>query len=482
MVLDLTARDRLRTAALLAAAVCLAPRPAAADDCATAVANKDCTVTIDREKPVEPLPIRATSQAKVTIRVPRRPLEAIGFDEKLADTAAPDVIGAIFAAFVPGLQAVQFGTGPISPSTKGPIVAPPPPHPVETALKEIDADQQSVKAPLEAVERRIDTVGKTLVAFSETAAGTWTLHDLTTFRHDFPCDVHGEGKKLDDTDCEPGAGTMPLPSGVIGGLRIRLKDVMEQFERLSAGDRQRFAPALNAVSNNQHLLEESLASLQKAQAGLVAAAEIVKAIDPVKVDPIVRYQVGGFPAGSNRTATVTITAKDIISKEKTELTTVVVKFGDTRWEVSGGVLFSTVPSRAFANEPMVENGVPVLNGDGDQLTRIVETDTRPTVVPIALAHYRLGEWPIGAHNRFAFLLSGGLGVNPYSKSADVFLGGSIAFRGLMISPMFQWTQDQALTGGLAPGQELGASPPDLITERHWVTKWGVGLSYRIPIN
>ena len=99
-----------------------------------------------------------------------------------------------------------------------------------------------------------------------------------------------------------------------------------------------------------------------------------------------------------------------------------------------------------------------------------------------LAHYRFGEWPVGSQNRVALLFGGGIGVNPYSKSADFALGPSIAFRGLMLSPMLHWTQDQTLTGGLTPGQELGASPPDLSTQRHWVRKLGIGVTYRIAIN
>ncbi len=475
---------------LVAAAACLVPRPVAAGDCATAIANKKCDVRIDREKPVAPLPVRVTSTAVVTIKVPRRPLEAITFDTALADTAAPDVLGAIFTAFVPGLQAVTFGSRSVAPQ-----LAPPPPPPpgvvrtladqVEDVLDDMLVEQRSLKAPLDAVETRIDNAGEELATFAATAAGTWHVADLAAFRRHFYCNVQGKDATIDGSMCgvpERGAGTMPLPAGVINGLRVRLKGVLEQFERLSPDDRRALAPKMDHVSNTQRLLEASLESLEKAQVALVAAAATVKAIDPKTAQPIVSHPIGGFAAGTNRTATVEVVAKDLISGEKTKLTSVVIHWGGTSWEVSGGVLFSALHNREFSNSPIVENGVPRLNEKGEQLTEIVETQTRPVVVPFVLTHYRFGEWPVGSQNRVAILFGGGIGVNPYSKSADFALGPSIAFRGLMLSPMLHWTQDQTLTGGLTPGQELGPAPPDLSTQRHWVRKLAIGVTYRIAIN
>ena len=316
----------LSTIALATAAGCLAPRLAAADECATAIANKSCTVTIDREKPVAPLPVRVTSTATVTIKVPRRPLEAIKFDATLADTAAPDVLGAIFAAFVPGLQAVNLPPRvSATPTTTGTPAPPPPPafrtqsDIVEDALDEMLAEQKLLEAPLDAVETRIDNAGEALGAFAATAAGHWTESDLRTFRLDFYCSVHGKGSIVDHLKCaapDDGAGTMPLPAGVVHGLRVRLKGVLEQFERLTPADRTKLAPKMDRVSNTQRLLEASLESLEKAQVALVAAAATVKAIDPAKVEPVVSSQVGGFAAHTNRTATVEIAIKDVISARR----------------------------------------------------------------------------------------------------------------------------------------------------------------------
>ena len=351
---------------LVAAAACLVPRPVAAGDCATAIANKKCDVSIDREKPVAPLPVRVTSKAVVTIKVPRRPLEAITFDTALADTAAPDVLGAIFTAFVPGLQAVTFGSRSVAPQP-----APPPPPPgvvrtladqVEDVLDDMLVEQRSLKAPLDAVETRIDKAGEELATFAATAAGTWHVADLAAFRRQFYCNVQGKDATIDGSMCgapEQGAGTMPLPAGVINGLRVRLKGVLEQFERLSPDDRRALAPKMDRVSNTQRLLEASLESLEKAQVALVAAAATVKAIDPKTAQPIVSHPIGGFAAGTNRTATVEVVAKDLISGEKTKLTSVVIHWGGTSWEVSGGVLFS---ARTTANSRIRRSSTTVCPG------------------------------------------------------------------------------------------------------------------------
>jgi len=105
------------------------------------------------------------------------------------------------------------------------------------------------------------------------------------------------------------------------------------------------------------------------------------------------------------------------------------------------------------------------------------------VIPAVFAHYRWGNGFSAGGQRLAILTSGGIGVNPYSKSADFTLSPlTFSYRGLMVMPSLHFVRDEQLTAGLAPGMELGADPPDLPTERHWVRKFAIALGYRIPIN
>jgi hypothetical protein len=43
------------------------------------------------------------------------------------------------------------------------------------------------------------------------------------------------------------------------------------------------------------------------------------------------------------------------------------------------------------------------------------------------------------------------------------------------------TRDLRLTNGLHVGQELGTSAPAPTTERYWVLREAIGISYRLPI-
>jgi hypothetical protein len=452
-------------------------------DCTSSTLNKSCTIKINREEPVSPVPTRVESRAAVTVEVQRRPLEKISFDTTLADTVPADPFAAIFAAFLPGLQTVSGIARAFDTSPPAGFVDP---HPsvVENALDEMVLDQNGLKPALTTVETEIKRAGKMLSDFQSTKAGTWNVGQLTAFRTTFFCEVNGAGASIDSTSCTTpaiGAATARLPEGVVKALSVRLKDVTEQYASLSQGDRNKLAAKLNIVASNQVQLLASLESLGKSQAALIAAATTVKNIDPSKVTVSSSTVVGAFPARTSRTATIKISAQDLISKEKTELATVVVNWGETKLEVSAGALFSALRDRKFSNAVIIENGEPKRDADGKVLTRVTETQTRPVVVPFAFAHYRLGEWAAGGPNRIALLVSGGIGISPYAKSADFAAGGTIAFRGFMFSPTLHWAKDIRLPNGLTVGKELGPSPPELTTERHWVKKLGFGLSYRVPL-
>jgi hypothetical protein len=90
---------------------------------------------------------------------------------------------------------------------------------------------------------------------------------------------------------------------------------------------------------------------------------------------------------------------------------------------------------------------------------------------------------IGIENdgSLAFLLSGGIGVNPYSSLADFFAGATLRFGAFNFSPLVHWGHDTRLTNGVYLGEELGNSPPALPTEKYWVKKLGIGVTVRLPV-
>jgi hypothetical protein len=95
--------------------------------------------------------------------------------------------------------------------------------------------------------------------------------------------------------------------------------------------------------------------------------------------------------------------------------------------------------------------------------------------------YRLAEGT-AASERVALLWTFGVGVNVDSGSADVGTGPAFSYRGLMLTPMWHWGRDIRLTNGIKVNGELGSSPPTLTTERYWVRKFALGVSYRVPFN
>jgi hypothetical protein len=463
---------------------------AVSQHCQSATLNGPCFVEIDRERPVSPLPIRVTSKAEVTLRVHKRPLEQILFDVTVVETAAPDPLSAIFSAFVTPLKSFVGSVTVIPPS--GPPVAPPPPAAktpaelVADTLNDIGAQQETAATAMTPVEKEIKRVGRMLRAF-QTHDENWDRDWWLKKRQEFSCAVL-QAPMIDKEACPAAqpAGTLPLPVGVIRALRERVTTVTKQYAALSLSatkETPNLIGKMNEVSSFQDQLEASLASLRTGQAALVDAATLLNGIDETKVSPTQDQPLGGASTYANRQATVKIAAQDLISKATTGLGTVVITWGGTNWEMSGGALFSALQSRTYQNSPIIVNGQPKLDAAGKISTRISESDTRPMIIPAVMAHYRFLEGvPAGQSQRLALLWTAAVGVNPYSGSADIATGPTFSYRGFMVTPALHFTRDLRLTNGLVVGQELGSSPPALSTERYWVRKFAVGLSYRVPIN
>jgi prefoldin subunit 5 len=454
---------------------------AAASECTTVTLNGSCVIRIDREAPVTPLPVRLTARSSVTLEVTKRPLEQILFDVALADTVPADPLGAIFGQLIGPLKSLVKS---VSLTAAPPPVGPAPPAfspatEVARLLMDIEQQQQKVQAEIKPIDAEIKRVGKDLKAFQKRKAGTWTVTEFARFRDTFLCDVGRGGPYA----CRAGSTPLamaPLPNGVLDALDEKIKKTREKYAALDFSDRDALADDMNAVTSNQAGLRAAVKSLGEAQSALVAAADVLESLNATTVQDVL--VLGGFGSHVSRSATIKVTAQDLVTKATTALATVVVQYGGTRWEVSGGALFSATPTRTFAVAPIIENGAPRLDPAGKILTRIVETRTRPMVVPFVFAHYRLLEGTLGSQ-RVAFLATGGLGVNTSSGSADAAIGATFSYRGLMVTPSLHFVRELRLTSGLQPGQELGSAPPSsLPTERHWVRKFALGLTYRLPIN
>jgi hypothetical protein len=121
-------------------------------------------------------------------------------------------------------------------------------------------------------------------------------------------------------------------------------------------------------------------------------------------------------------------------------------------------------------------------------TVVTRSDTSPSVVaPELLVSYRLPwisrfAWENKCRGGCSFLLSGGVGANLTSKSADFDSGFSFQIGSVLFTPTVHYGRENRLSNGVAVGQKLGASPPSpLPTNYQWVKKFGIAITYALPI-
>jgi len=160
---------------------------------------------------------------------------------------------------------------------------------------------------------------------------------------------------------------------------------------------------------------------------------------------------------------------------KKALSPITIVFGDSRWEPSAGALFSTLAIRSFAVSP-------VYNSSGTVTDKQITTSVlHPTVVPFAAANYRISQDLGWSRWRMDWYLTGAVGINPNTLSADFAAGPSLSFRGLMFSPLWHYGHDVRLTQGLFVGESLGASSSGTATtENYWKSSFAIGVSIRTP--
>jgi hypothetical protein len=164
--------------------------------------------------------------------------------------------------------------------------------------------------------------------------------------------------------------------------------------------------------------------------------------------------------------------------KKNLLVSITVVYGRTYVEGSYGVAFALRPIRTFTIAPTVGSGGVVSSYS------IGETKAGPEVVPFVTASvapfhdfaYPWSRW------RGAIYASGGIGYNTSQESADLFVGPSLSWRGLLFSAFCDFGHASRLSQGLTNGESLGAttSLTTLPTENYWAPALAFAVSVRIP--
>ena len=449
-------------------------------ECSPERTNGDCTIHIDRESPSRPLPIRVWPTAKVTVNVTKRPLEKINYDVTLTDVPRADPFVAIFLPLLGPLKAITTNTRTTAQNASSTASQQARTPTLEERLLQIQKDQESVRAKLNELQIAVDCVGREIKKLQETRAEKWTVENVRVARKRLIRLIEGTNGNatLYPTACK----TIPyVDQPLDGSIEVLRNQVTAAIKELGSliKPSQDVTDDLNAIVSNQSLIEESFKSLQAAKKEL---RKIAKTLKTIQVDQLADEKTFLSSARDvDRTATIKVSAKDLLSGSATDLVTIVVTWGSTHFELSTGVLFSALVDRSFKSSPIIVNGHPSTDANGRINTVVTETTTRPMVVPFVFAHYRLVDGAVSGR-RLAVLFSGGIGINPYSGSADFGTGLTFSVRNFMLTPVLHFGRDMRLTNGLAVGEELGSNPPNMLsTERYWVRKFGIAISYRLPI-
>ena len=462
------------------------PAFAQTEACRPIIVNKSCTITIDREKPVVPLPTRAERDATVTIKVLRRPTEAASLSAEYKDVNLPDPLETLFGKALPALQMLTIQTtnqgGTIQKSGSSILTFTyATEDPLKPVLDELELIHGDLKMAYELIQKHKDKIDSSGKSLNSLRSSSWRD------KEDKPEPVAFSNRARDllevlaveGTACAgTNAALCPLPS--LRAISVQYEAVIEKFGNVDRVKAAKLAsyPAtvqtLDAIASDLAMLEATLKELSEAQQALQKVPPILQ---PIQENPQFfdeeEYSVRQS-AASGQSATVKVGVKDRFADKTTELGTVTIEWNGTRWEVSAGLLFSALPERTFAIAPQV-------NAQNVATQVVTETTKRPSfVAPAALAHYRLWETLAGG-KRNAILLTGAVGLNTSTKLADFGVGLSYSYRGFVISPLLLFTRDQSLTNGFYVGQTAPDGVDTVSSGLHWVRKFAIGVSYRIPL-
>jgi hypothetical protein len=200
---------------------------------------------------------------------------------------------------------------------------------------------------------------------------------------------------------------------------------------------------------------------------------------------LVTYSVNSVNQIGVTTTAVATTA------QRTSIATLTVLYADPIFEVSTGVLFSTLPNRTFANQTLVNVMPGTVPTTGDII--ITQSIIRPIVLPYVAANWRLGHNFLIEGRRSAVYFTTAVGFNAYNTTAEYAVGPSLSWRMIMLSPLFHIGHDIHLTQGETVGQvwcnssasagsptACTGAPPAPSSKTYWRGAFAFGVGIRVP--
>jgi hypothetical protein len=436
--------------------------------------KRECTITYYREKPFVTNAYTVPPKTTIYLRIIRqRPFEAP--TTKITTTQLPplDLFGSIVKNFASPLSLLTIKSG------------------VGKAL-DTNTPQGAIEHDELSLKNRLDD---TNAVFDHAKASVSCLQTGRTVARDLTCATIGIDSKNEQA------------------MNVALQSTTEELAyaaQQAVPERTELAPILAKIHarlavcktmptdtpDQQKQQNECVAEMQRAQRNifdlglgmddssatqksLTALYDNIRAIGygNAASDTLFSYVMEADHSDVVKTSVV-----DALTKTSTDIASTTINAQYSRFALSTGVMLSTLKNQTFANAPIIVNGKPVLDGSGKALTQVVVNSTRPSVVfPLVLLSYRAHSFSKHCGGNCSFLLSGGVGANLSSKTADFALGPSLQIGTVLISPIFHYGRQTQLTNGVKLGQQLGSSPPTLPANYFWAPAFGLSIGYVIPI-
>lgn len=237
----------------------------------------------------------------------------------------------------------------------------------------------------------------------------------------------------------------------------------------------------NDLVVNQGMLKAWANNIQSAQATIQQQLTSLNQIPDNVADKLYYFDVPSLT-----TVTATVTGIEVVSKTSSAIATWTVSSVTFPFVFSTGLGFSNLVYRTFNNTPLMQNGVPVVGSNGNALSVVTESDTKLSVMaPEVLGSYLipgLSKLEVKCSFGCSLLVSGGIGANLTTKSADFDTGLSIRIANFLLTPAIHFGRESRLIDGITVGSQLGPSAPSTLpTETKWVRKFGIVFSYVIPL-
>ncbi|MGB9069420.1 MAG: hypothetical protein WCC21_12705 [Candidatus Acidiferrales bacterium] len=464
-------------------------------ECSLSKTNTKCVLIVDRSNPVAPPTVQMYSGETVTVVVENpNPFERYFLDYQSGQaTLKPDVASSLIQGLLPALGKLQVlstegytpsgkAAAPLGPCQIGKI------RNLPATLKDVGKVFPQFQGCMGYLANQAIYIYQQLEPFVapdsltpfEVDKKTDTLEHVQTLIANFQVDELTFSNSVSAiSKAYPPAAGDPDSEKVeeLGGMQ----KVADQILADLAGYNQRITD-LRSINNGTQPCK-NLVDVRKDKK-IVLSAECVSITSRVDTPEVYHGMV-------TRTITYALNSYNLVANpqeaspdpsKKKLVATVPINFADApkatgsslRWEASAGAFFSTLPIRSFSAAPIFTNGVIT-----DK--KIVENTIHPTVVPFAAVNYRLTHDLSWTNWKSNFYLTGAVGINPNTVSADFATGISYSYRALMLSALCHFGHEVRLTQGLTVGESLGPGFNGSIpTQTFWTEAFAFGVSIRIP--